>query len=910
MVYSECDGIARPPLVVGIASYLQTAIWPQGALKMPVHRQTIRPFPAFLHVVRSTIWGGLFLLFLPVFGLAQTLTLEMSRGPLEDGRLREAIALSTDWMRAAERTGLNIRGVIIRHADEMETKRRTPQDIRKAKSLLAEMGGVSRNTQLIVFFDPQRTQKLAQLAAANMRSLGLAPRLVPLPNEARAEMQRMMRTRSDISDLEPGFIMLTWSFAEMLTPFPRVPEIVPPDRVRPDNLTPVTLPDLVVSEFRVDFDPRTKILSAKALVRNAGQKEVPVRFAVTFPDSAGVIRDQLGRSVAGPLGPGQAQWVEAAVRVNDAALGQTVRLHAVADAALTIHETNERNNNSVERSVYLERPTPPPLDLAVARFDPTYDPLSRRLTLQVTVRNVGGSPAGPSSLQVFETQRLFPIPAISISAIAPGDHAIGVAKIIVPETALGKVAQLEAVANADKKLREVNFNNNSFGPVRIRLEPPPEPERADLALVAFKARYDPASQEIAVSLAVRNEGRGNSGPFEVGVFDHTGFINATTLRSEGLASGQSTSRSLRIPVQAVTTARTIVLQAEADPGDRVRESNTDNNFSPQIRLLLEPPPKPEQPDLQIARLFAEYDPVRNHIVLRAGVVNSGLAPSEATRVRFSELDGQVPATNIALQALVPGRSIIVQSEAPLAPSPESRLMNFVAWVDVDRRVDESREDNNESHVATLRIPASAAQLPDLVVRSLAIAQTQAGAPISVTAEIVNTGGSGSAATDLELIVAGAGPIIRPLPALGPNESYTLGLEVPVRVTLFDDTVEVSLEADPAGRNTEVTKANNLRRAQGALHAARWPWIALFGGGLAGLLMISRLLSRLGRGRPDSKSKIPPHLVRLQPSVHAGQQVVTPEPGKPGIEFELSLRPKIDSGNVAVEPLADTGDPDS
>ncbi|WP_458880210.1 CARDB domain-containing protein [Arenibacterium sp. CAU 1754] len=980
--------------------------------------------------VRRIICGLFLAVFFPAVALAQTLTVEMSRGPLEDERLREAVMLSTDWMQAAKRTGLDVRSVILRHVNETENRRETPQDIRRAKFLLREMGSVSGQTPLVVLFDPERTEKLAQLAAENLRSLGLTVRLVGQPEGARANIEKMMRSRTDISSREPGLIMLTWNFAQILRPVRPAPEIVRPERPRPEVVVPTKLSDLIVSEFQVEYDPGARVLTARALVRNIGPAETKSRFAVSFPESTGVIGDRMGRYAAGPLAPGGAQWVETRFRVDDAMLGRTVRLRSVADVSSAIRETNERNNQSVERAVFLERPAPPPPDLVIAGLQPSYDPLTRRLTIQVFVQNVGKSQAGPSRVRIVELQRLFGLPEVTLPAIAPGRSAGGVAEVIVPETALGQVARLQATVNADRNLPEVNFDNNSFGPVRVALVPPPEPDRPDLTISELKARFDPASGRIAVSFAVRNQGRGKSGPFEVGIFDQTGFVKTTTQSFAGLAPGQTESRSLSIPVQAVTTPRTIVLQAEADPEARVRESEEGNNLSPRQAVQLVPPPEPdrpdltiselkarfdpasgrievsfavrnqgrgksgpfevgifdqtgfvktttqsfaglapgqtesrslsipvqavttprtvvlqaeadpearvreseegnnlsprqtvqlvpppepeppEKPDLRIIRLFAEHDAARNHVVLRGVVVNDGPVRSNATRVRFSERRNQMPDVDMRLEALAPGQRIIVHSETPVAPSPEDRVMEFVARVDVDARVEESREDNNESPLATLRIPGTASVLPDLAITSLVASHARMGAPLEVTAEIVNMGKTASRATEVALGFGAVAPVVEPLPALRPGEVYKLRMELPVPAALFGKTVEVSLAADPAGQIAEFTTANNQRKRQVALRASLWPWVAVAGVGGAALLLLVRLIFRSARGAPEPQPKVLPHLVRLRPRPDAGRQFADPEPGTPGIEYEFSLRPIRDSGSVTVEPLADAGEPDT
>lgn len=760
---------------------------------MPVEPLNIRRFLPGPRAVWRAIGGGLLLLWLPVFALAQTLTVEMARGPLEDRRLREAILASTDWMRAAEDTGLDVRSVILRHADETTSTQATPQDVEKAKFLLLEMGGVSGQTPLILLFDAQRTEKLAQLVASNLRQLQLPVNLVALPEDARAEMQAMMRSRTDLSTAEPGFIMLTWTFAEAIGPVqpaPRSPEIVRPERPAPDPVVPARLPDLIVSQFDATYDPGARMLTVRALVRNIGQGEASARFAVTFPESTGVIGDGLGRHAAGPLAPDGSQWVEARMRIDDAMRGKTVRLRTLADAAQTVHETNERNNASIERSVQLGRPEPPPPDLIIERLDPVYERAARRLTIRVAVRNVGEEQAGSSLLQIVETQMRFAVPAVSIPAIAPGGSAVGVAEVTVPETAVGEVAVLEAMANSNKKLREADLGNNGFGPVRVMLEPAPEPE---------------------------------------------------------------------------------------------------------------------QPDLQLRRLIAEHVAARNRVVLRAVVVNAGPVPSAATRVRFSELQGQVPDVDLSLQALAPGQQIILHSEEPLAPSPEERVLEFMARADVDARVDESREDNNESQVARLRIPATPVPLPDLAIASLAAVQARTGAPLEVTAAIVNGGGSGSDATEFVLHVAGADRVVGSLPALGRGEKHELRLEVPVQARLFAGMVDVSLEVDPEERIAETTRANNLRRQQVELRPPVWPWV---GAGVAALLLMFRLFRRGGGGQPEPQAKIPPNPIGLRPRAHAGRQSAQPEPGTPGIAFEFSLRPVRDSGRVTVERLADTGEPET
>ncbi len=976
--------------------------------------------------------GGLLLVWLPVCAFAQILIVEMARGPLEDRRLREAIVASTDWMRVAEETGLNVRSVSLSHAGETQTKRATPQDIEKAKLLLREMGGVSGQTPLVLLFDPQSTEKLAELVAANLRPLGLPLRMVALPEDARAETQRMMRSRTDISRSEPGLIMLSWSPAAILEPrqpVPRPPEIVRPEPPTRDDVVPLRHPDLIVPEFHAFYDPGAQLLTVEALIINIGQGAAAVRFAVAFPEGTGAVGDLLGLRVAGPLAPGGSQWVETQIRINDSMLGRTVRLRAVADAAQTVHETNERNNASAERRVFLERPEPllpdltvealqldydpmthaltarvlvrnagkgpttapatvelaslsdavpggperrtigtlapgaaiwiglerqvPPgsvgqvvelqaradpegrireanernndsaperillerpsaprlPDLIIAQLDPSYDRLTRRLTVRVSVRNVGDAPAGQSRLRILETEKRFGLPDISIPSIAPGDSAMGMAEVIVPEKALGDVALLEAMANADKKLREADLKNNGFGPIRVVLEPPPQPERPDLVIAGFDARHDPASGEIAVRLAIRNEGRSETGPFEVMVSDHTYLVEAMKLSFAELAPGRTEDKLLRIPVRAVNAPRSVLLQAEADAGDNVRESDEGNNLSNRRRLVLQPQPEPERPDLQLDRLIVEHDAARSRVVLRIVVVNAGSVPSAATRVHSTDLTGHVPDLDLNLQALAPGQRITLRSEQPLAPWPEGRILEFVARADADARVNESREDNNESQVAMLRIPPTRTLLPDLSIDSLAASQSRVRAPLDVTAEIVNIGEADSAATELVLRIDGTSRVVEQLPALRIDEAHRIRLQVPVQEGFFGGAIEVALEVDPEKRIAETTHTNNVFRRQVVLQPPPWLWIAGGVTTVAALLLTFRLIAP-GRGvQPEPQAKIPPHLVRLRPRAHPGRQSAEPAPDAPGIALEFSMRPSRDLGRVTVERFAKRGKPE-
>ena len=863
---------------------------------------------------RSAVWcavtAGLLIVLLPVFAMAQTLTIEMARGPLEDKRLREAIVASTDWRQAAERTGLEVRDVIIRHANEVDPLRSTSSDLGKAKERLQEMGGVPERTPLILLYDPQQTAKLAQLVASNLRRLQLPIRLVELRQDARAQVLRTLRSRADISRSEPGYILLSWNFAALLTP--RQPETARPKPPRPENAVPVRLPDLTIGALQLKYDPITRVLGARVLVQNVGRAPTTGPVTVELISLNDVLPGGLGRHNAGVLAPGAAVWLAPERQVPQAAVGQLAIVQARADPGGRIRESNLRNNTSDPTRILLERPPAPPLpDLVITRLEPEYDRAARRLMIRVDVHNAGKAMAGPSVVRIAEVDDRFDAPDISLPAIGPGGTAPGVAEMTVPAAALGQVAALRALANADGKLREADPDNNGFGPVRVVLERPPEPDRPDLVIAGFEAKHDPAAEEITVFVELRNQGRAASGPFEVQVFDHNQIVKMTGLRIAGLVSGQSDTRALRIPVQGATAPRMALLQARADPDERVKEADEDNNLSPPLRLVLQPPPEPEFPDLQLDRLIAQHDAIRGHVVLRVVVTNIGPVRSPLTRVRLSERQGRLRDVHLDLAPLAAGRRIILHTEAPLADSPEDRVLEFVAFADVDGRVRESREDNNQSQVMLLPVPASPVLLSDLAVVSLTAEQPRLGAPLMVAAKIINTGKAASKASVLTLGIDGQIVVTAALPALHPDEAHVTKLQVPVQTGLFGRTVEVSLEADPDGIVAETTRANNMMRRQVALLPSPLPWTGIAAvGALALLMMLWRLRRGAGRTPPQPPEHIPPHLVRLRPRADAGRQLAKAQPGAPAIVLEIALRPVRDPGHVTVVPLADRKGPET
>jgi len=189
-------------------------------------------------------------------------------------------------------------------------------------------------------------------------------------------------------------------------------------RVRPSGR-----PNLAVSgaDVTIDPDPPVEGQSAtlSAIVRNTGV--VPagtftVRFVVGDPEGAGTV---IGEAPVDGLAAGEARTLSLAWPRVD--VRGSLGLHVLADPDGRVEESSERDNRGFRPFSAIGLPDLV-LTAAEVTLDPGYPRAGESVTIQATVRNLGGRPSSATTLAVAEGElrERIHLASLPVAALEPG----------------------------------------------------------------------------------------------------------------------------------------------------------------------------------------------------------------------------------------------------------------------------------------------------------------------------------------------------------------------------------------------------------------------------------------------------------------------------------------------------------
>ena len=427
-------------------------------------------------------------------------------------------------------------------------------------------------------------------------------------------------------------------------------------------------------------------------------------------------------------------------------------------------ESDTENNCSEALTVMVEEPAP---DLVV--LGPNVSDSSPEtggpFRLIVTVQNVGERQAAATSMQYYRS---------TDATITTSDTSVGTA----PVPALGawqgsaKTISLTAPSRAatyyyggcvDAVPGESDTANNCSTSVQVDVSeppppPPPPPTSPDL-VVGLPSVSDGslvAGDSFTLSATVRNDGDGASAATTLRYYRSTDAAitnsdtgvgtNAVERLSAGATSDQSVD--LTAPSSGGTYYYGACVAAVAG------ESDTTNNCSGSVQVVVSEPPPQTSPDLAVgAPTVSDDNPVAGAaFILSATVRNDGDGDAAATTLRyFRSADATITTDDAAVGT---------DAVAELAPSATSeQAMDLTApaagtyyyGACVDAVTGESDTENNCSTAARVDVAEPPPQTsPDLVVGPPSVSDDSpvAGAAFTLSATVRNRGDGDAAATTM------------------------------------------------------------------------------------------------------------------------------------------------------------------
>jgi subtilase family serine protease len=244
---------------------------------------------------------------------------------------------------------------------------------------------------------------------------------------------------------------------------------------------------------------------------------------------------------------------------------------AIVDALNSIAETNEDNNRE-ERTITVLQAQ---IDLIITSFSvsPEQPVQGGNTQISVVVKNQGISPSGPFVVQWKPSSSGLSTPGPStlsqqVSNLDPSDEIKLTFEFSYPDfgnfMSVASVDPLNAVAESNEA--------NNVAILNITVTP-----GADLVITAFSISPNPTvrGSTTSASITVRNRGIYRADSFSVRWLPKNDSV-ARFASIDGLQVGESKTVTIEY---AYPKAGTFQSSAVADPADRVKESNEDNNTS-------------------------------------------------------------------------------------------------------------------------------------------------------------------------------------------------------------------------------------------------------------------------------------------------------------------------------------------
>jgi subtilase family serine protease len=335
-------------------------------------------------------------------------------------------------------------------------------------------------------------------------------------------------------------------------------------------------------------------LSVTRTVKNQGSvaavgSSVAFRLSPnTFYGDADDVVINTGSSTPG-LAAGASNTATLNLTIPAATPPNTYHVCAKADRLNAVIETDETNNTLCSSTTVIV--PPPDLTMTAVSTTATAVPPGKTFTLSNTVKNQGGSKAGPFTIAFHlsldatygGTDDIAMTATRSLTSLAIGASSTATTTLTVPATTPLGPYYVCAMADSGGTVNEgPNENNNSScigGTIQVT--------RADLAMMVVtpNAATVARGSTLSVGNTVQNQGLIASTAFRIGfrlsvndIYGDSDDVVITTIRSlTSLAAGASSSATTSITVPGTTPVGTYFICAMADSLNAVVEADEGNN---------------------------------------------------------------------------------------------------------------------------------------------------------------------------------------------------------------------------------------------------------------------------------------------------------------------------------------------
>lgn len=340
--------------------------------------------------------------------------------------------------------------------------------------------------------------------------------------------------------------------------------------------------DIIAGRPEARFDPDTRMLRVRVRVENVGRGVAPPN-SLTLQDHSRTLR--FADVLVPMLGPGNATDVEIELRVAESAYGQVLQLQALADSNKSVFKLNERNNLSERVPFELPEPQPQPQpqpepdrspDLIVGWQGHEFDPETRLLTLQITVRNIGAGIAPAHVVDIIgqSDTRHDRLARYRVGPLQAGQSVDLFKGIRLPTSTLGQTLAIVAIVDALTQVQEADERNNQSDLRKVAI--PPREVFADLAVSISTASLQKAGRTIDVTVKIENRGAATS-PSTLLILRGDPDSEIAKIFVPSLRPDTSwTTEQTVVPTFRVIGG-TVELRAEVDSDNRIPETNKTNN---------------------------------------------------------------------------------------------------------------------------------------------------------------------------------------------------------------------------------------------------------------------------------------------------------------------------------------------
>lgn len=383
------------------------------------------------------------------------------------------------------------------------------------------------------------------------------------------------------------------------------------------------------------------------------------------------------------------QTVETRVRGTSLAAGQT----GIATACFTLRpgtgrtlqaivDPNNQWNDPIRANNVRSQPFPdlarPDLSVAEAQIQPTELVHGEEFTVRALVRNAGAGLARPVSVLIQYGDN---VARGALNGIRAGAQEA----VNATFTAAAGQTVVQVKVDPDNRIEESDEGNNELAQ---NVPPIPTPDLEIIDLVFAPANPD-EGDTVRVTAKVRNNGAPLKGNFVVAFYVDDRLIYNEPSPLPNLGSGEE----MEVSQHFVFTPNSTQLRAIADPGNRVLESNEDNNT--RTAAL----PQPPAPELEV-RSLTLLEPMQAGIwqTARAEVVNNG---GTVRNVKVQFLVNGTPISTQTVYTLRRNESTTV--EASWRVRPGTREVKVV--IDPDQQTSDPQRANN-SRALTTEVPVA------------------------------------------------------------------------------------------------------------------------------------------------------------------------------------------------------------